>query len=68
MQVHVAWQPAIQTLIVAYRGSADFQDWLRSVEFTPDGAKFLNSLVPGARVHSGEHLVMLKPLVGMKAT
>eukprot|EP00884_Botryococcus_braunii_P002365 jgi/Botrbrau1/12129/Bobra.0186s0046.1 len=54
-QAHVAWRPAINTLIVAFRGTSSSADMLVDARFSLKSARFLNSLITGARVHCGFH-------------
>eukprot|EP00884_Botryococcus_braunii_P018330 jgi/Botrbrau1/5180/Bobra.0172s0050.2 len=54
-QAHVAWRPAINTLIVAFRGTSSSADMFVDARFSPTSASFLDSLITGARVHRGFH-------------
>lgn len=52
-QGYVAWQPAINTLLVAFRGTDTFKDKVADLRLLPTKAHFLNSLTREAWVHTG---------------
>jgi hypothetical protein len=54
VQCHVVWRPKINTLIVAFRGTASKADALVDLKTLHRSASFLSSIVKGAKVHRGK--------------
>eukprot|EP00884_Botryococcus_braunii_P017375 jgi/Botrbrau1/4320/Bobra.0232s0012.1 len=52
-QGYVVYRPEINTLLVAFRGTAGMTDTLTDVNFSHKQANFLETIVEGASVHEG---------------